>query len=219
MAVRQKHNFNSNSEIPIRIPFPISTLIWGKMQWKISAPQAGWEKQRCRCCGAVDATTIALDIDMRQIWQQLNCAYAASARRSLTNFNSLALKLQWRRRRQVGVASSRFLFLLQNLVGTGLVMRQCRLPAYPAFPALPYPASAPASAPAPASYCPAGHLALETCVRPAIISVSCDTTNPTWTHCPAAQVFARRGSNIIHSNNRNSSNNNNNNDYSETAPF
>lgn len=45
------------------------------------------------------ATTIALDIDMRQIWQQLNYAYAASARRSLTNFNSLALKLRWRQRR------------------------------------------------------------------------------------------------------------------------
>lgn len=54
------------------------------------------------------------------------------------------------------------------------------------------------SVPVLASCCPAGHLALETCVRPTIISVSCDRT-----HCPAAQVSARRGSNI-HNNNRNS---------------
>lgn len=80
------------------------------------------EKQRCRCGGAAVATTIALDIDMRQISQQLNCAYAASTGRSLTNFNSLALKL-WRQQRR------RRLFPFP-VAGLGLCLgnEACRLP-------------------------------------------------------------------------------------------
>lgn len=49
-------------------------------------------KQRCRCGAAAVATTIALDIDMRQISQQLNCAYAASTAPQLNKFQFISIK-------------------------------------------------------------------------------------------------------------------------------
>lgn len=49
-------------------------------------------KQRCRCGAAAVAATIALDIDMRQISQQLNCAYAASTAPQLNKFQFISIK-------------------------------------------------------------------------------------------------------------------------------